>query len=80
MRARVKSSAVEIKDYYHKKSKDKKKDSCQSLFAHALYKIHGPRRTAGVVGATQKKTKTQRETALSPLLSEGRKKKEEGVV
>jgi hypothetical protein len=69
-RARVKSSAVEIKDYYHKKARIKKRQV--SLFS-ALAQRPGEDR---VVSSEPQKTKTQQSLLLFPSLSgEGKKKK-----
>jgi len=72
-RARVKSSAVEIKDYYHKKARIKKRQV--SLFS-ALAQRPGEDRE---VSSEPQKTKTQRELSSSSNVSlrqEGKKKKE----
>jgi len=69
-RARVKSSAVEIKDYYHKKARIKKKQV--SLFS-ALAQRPGEDRE---VSSEPQKTKTQRELSSSSCLSQEGKKKE----
>jgi hypothetical protein len=73
-RARVKSSAVEIKDYYHKKARIKKRQV--SLFSALAHQRPGEDRE---VSSEPQKTKTQRELSSSSLVSlrqEGKKKKE----
>ena len=65
--ARVKSSAVEIKDYYHKKARIKKIQV--SLFAHSLRGQEDRRCRLGL-----KKQKVSESLLLSLSLSGGKKK------